>query len=125
MAKKTGRPPAIDMANKETRKEVETLGKLAATHEEMANVLGCTVRTIENYMSDQEGEFFRVYKSHYGEVNKSLRRAQIGLALKGNATMLIWLGKQRLGQMDRLPVEGKAQESLPDILREIADRLPD
>lgn len=125
MAKnKNGRPPAIDVKDKVTRNEVETLGKLAATYEEMANIFGVTVRTIENYMADHDGEFFRVYKSHYGEVNKSLRRAQIAAALKGNPTMLIWMGKQRLGQMDRPDTKG-APETLPDVLREIADRLPD
>ena len=33
--------------------------------------------------------------------NASLRRKQVELALEGNATMLIWLGKQRLGQSDK------------------------
>jgi len=31
----------------------------------------------------------------------SLRRKQIEVALKGNVSMLIWLGKQMLGQMDK------------------------
>jgi len=30
-----------------------------------------------------------------------LRKAQIRVALKGNATMLIWLGKNMLGQSDK------------------------
>lgn len=33
-------------------------------------------------------------------LNQSLRRAQISLALSGNATMLVWLGKNILGQSD-------------------------
>lgn len=33
-------------------------------------------------------------------LNLSLRQAQIQLALSGNATMLIWLGKQILGQTE-------------------------
>ena len=35
----------------------------------------------------------------------SLRRAQIRAALDGNPTMLIWLGKQMLGQKE--PIERK------------------
>ena len=31
----------------------------------------------------------------------SLRRAQLNIALKGNPTMLIWAGKQLLGQSDK------------------------
>lgn len=34
-------------------------------------------------------------------INASLRRQQIKQALAGDATMLIWLGKQRLGQKDQ------------------------
>ncbi len=33
-------------------------------------------------------------------LKQSLRRAQLEVALKGNAVMLIWLGKQYLGQSD-------------------------
>jgi hypothetical protein len=33
-------------------------------------------------------------------LRKRLRRKQIEVAMKGNATMLIWLGKNALGQSD-------------------------
>jgi hypothetical protein len=35
----------------------------------------------------------------------SIRRKQIAVGLAGNVTMLIWLGKQHLGQQDRLQQE--------------------
>lgn len=38
--------------------------------------------------------------------NGSLRRKQYQLAMKGNATMLIWLGKQLLGQSDKVEHSG-------------------
>jgi hypothetical protein len=41
-----------------------------------------------------------------------LRRAQIKLALGGNAVMLIWLGKNLLGQSDN-PVDSDANQPLP------------
>ena len=34
--------------------------------------------------------------------NASIRSKQVELALNGNPTMLIWLGKQRLGQSDKV-----------------------
>jgi len=34
------------------------------------------------------------------ETKNSLRRAQLKVALDGNVTMLIWLGKQMLGQSE-------------------------
>ena len=42
----------------------------------------------------------------------SLRRAQIKVALGGNATMLIWLGKNLLGQSDQ-PLDTSGNEPLP------------
>lgn len=42
----------------------------------------------------------------------SLRRAQIKLALSGNATMLIWLGKNILGQSES-PLDSEANAPLP------------
>lgn len=40
------------------------------------------------------------YKKGFADLKKSLRRKQIERAESGNATMLIWLGKQLLGQRD-------------------------
>lgn len=40
----------------------------------------------------------------------SLRRAQFELAMKGNPTMLIWLGKQYLAQNERTEVKFNASE---------------
>lgn len=45
-------------------------------------------------------------------LNMSLRRAQINTALNGNPTMLIWLGKQYLGQSDA-PIDNDANQILP------------
>ena len=45
-------------------------------------------------------------------LNMSLRRAQINTALSGNPTMLIWLGKQYLGQSDA-PIDTDANQILP------------
>lgn len=45
-------------------------------------------------------------------LNQSLRQAQLRLALSGNAVMLIWLGKNLLGQSDS-PVNTEANAPLP------------
>jgi len=36
----------------------------------------------------------------------SLRRWQLEAARKGNASLLIWLGKQMLGQKDTIEIDG-------------------
>lgn len=45
-------------------------------------------------------------------LKQSLRRAQLEVALKGNAVMLIWLGKQYLGQSDS-PLDSADTQILP------------
>jgi hypothetical protein len=45
-------------------------------------------------------------------LNQSLRQAQLRLALSGNATMLIWLGKNILGQSES-PMDSDANTPLP------------
>jgi hypothetical protein len=46
------------------------------------------------------------------DIKMTLRRAQIKLALSGNATMLIWLGKQLLSQEEN-PVGSEDDKPLP------------
>jgi hypothetical protein len=41
----------------------------------------------------------------YDEGKSSLKRKMFEIALKGNATMLIWLSKQYLGMRDKQPDE--------------------
>jgi len=45
-------------------------------------------------------------------LKQSLRQAQIRLALSGNATLLIWLGKNILGQSEN-PTDSEANTPLP------------
>ena len=45
--------------------------------------------------------FSEVYKTFRGKGNASLRRLQFKEAERGNVTMLIWLGKQWLGQTEK------------------------
>ena len=69
----------------------------------------------------------RTYELGFAECSKkfsaggktSLRRHQFELAKKGNATMLIWLGKQYLGQTDRPCVEEADEDIDPQELARI------
>ena len=45
-------------------------------------------------------------------LKQSLRRAQLQVALGGNPTMLIWLGKQYLGQSES-PIDSESTQILP------------
>lgn len=101
-----GRPASIDTTDENVMLQVELFGRLCATHEEMANWFECDVRTIERLMKSQddnmlESEFCRVYKKAQAESKTSIRRIQMAKALDGDNTLLIWLGKQLLGQRDK------------------------
>jgi len=50
----------------------------------------------------------------------SLRRAQIKTALDGNPTMQIWLGKQYLGQHDKIEIDHHIESEIERELRRLA-----
>lgn len=93
--KKTGRPKKII-----NYQIVEKLAQIFCTQEEIARVLDISVRTLQ-----RDDKFCRIYKNGITEAKKSLRRAQLQTALTGNSTMLIWLGKQYLGQTEKNVVD--------------------
>ena len=84
--------------------EVEKLAQLHASTEEIAAFFGVPVQTITYNFGD-------IIQKARAEMKVALRRSQIKLALDGNCTMLIWLGKQYLNQSDKV-IEEKP-EALP------------
>lgn len=78
--------------------------------------LGCTMEEIADYFQiDRETlkyNFWTYIKKGEAETKQRLREAQLDLALKGNATMLIWLGKNMLGQSDS-PTNTDVDKVLP------------
>ena len=70
---------------------------------ELASI-GCTDREIARWFDVDENtlryNFSDILEKGREDLKHSLRRAQIKLALSGNAVMLIWLGKNMLGQSD-------------------------
>lgn len=77
--------------------QVENLAAIHCTNEEIAAALGCSADTLTRRFADR-------IKKGKARGRASLRRKQWELAQKGNATMLIWLGKQLLGQSDRVAI---------------------
>lgn len=89
--KKVGRPRLnIDP------EQVTRLARLHCTMQEMADFFGCHRETLRENFSPQ------IDKGR-SEGNISLRRKQWQMAVeKGNVVMLIWLGKQMLGQRNEI-----------------------
>ena len=78
---------------------VEKLASIQCTQNEIASFLNLSVRTLQ-----RDEEFFRLYKKGQENGKMSLRRMQWKLAEK-NTAMAIWLGKQYLGQTDKVENE--------------------
>ena len=93
-----------------TRKVVfdEDVYKLAA--------MGCTDKEIATWFDIKDDtlryNFAEIIAKGREDMKQSLRKAQIRLALSGNATMLIWLGKNILGQSEN-PLNSEANVPLP------------
>lgn len=98
--KKVGRPKKeldIDM--------IEKLASIFCTNEEIATIVGCHSDTLADNFSEY-------LKKGRDKGKMSLRRMQWEKAQSGNTTMLIWLGKQMLGQRDKIETS-ENNEPLP------------
>ena len=93
---KGGRPPIeIDW------EEFDKLLLIHATLREVAGWFNCSEDTIERAVLKKFGMGFADYKDQKGAKGKiSIRRKQFQTAMDGNIAMLIWLGKNWLGQSD-------------------------
>lgn len=107
--------------------EVDKLCQIQCTQEEIASFFNCTIDTLNNRCKSENGKTFSEYSREKRECGKcSLRRAQWKLAQKGNATLLIWLGKNWLGQSDgdaRTTEPPKENPEFPPMTREQAREL--
>jgi hypothetical protein len=79
--------------------QLRALAALGHTREEAAAVLGVHRNTLGERMKSDE-TLQAVWDEGRADLAGRLRKAQIDCALKGNAIMLIWCGKQYLSQAD-------------------------
>lgn len=136
---KKGAPPLEFNAG-----EIEALCGIGCTHAEIADFLGISKRTLEYRLEDEKTKYQvtttrkgqpvtekltlrTIMDRGYARMRMSIRREQIKLLEAGNATMGIWLGKQYLGQTDRLRVEEappppEAETIIPVTLEELLSR---
>jgi hypothetical protein len=84
-------------------KTLINLVRIQCTAKECAAVLGMSDDTLTLRLKEEGYDSFPdFFKRHADEGRMSIRRAQYKLGVEdGNPTMLIWLGKQYLGQTDK------------------------
>ena len=105
---KGGRPP-FELSDSEFEKLVGMI-RIQCTQEEICGIFGVTDKTLNEALRRRgEPGFSVLYKRHQDEGKAALRRSQWKLAQDGNPTMLVWLGKQMLGQRDKFEHGGAGE----------------
>lgn len=117
--KPTGNPtgrPLTDIR----KEEFEKLCAIQCTKPEIADWFRCSEDTIDRWCYREYGVSFAVIYAQKRSVGRiSLRRRQFQTAEKGNASMLIWLGKQYLGQTERAEVA--INQSMDESIKKMED----
>lgn len=114
-----GRPKLI--LNERGLKTVEDLAHIECTQDEIAAILGCERSTLTN--ENNRPLFEPAFKRGSDGGKASLRRKQYEVAMKGNCSMLIWLGKQYLGQSEKLDTNIGSDEESKKLAREYLDAI--
>ena len=117
MTSKGGRPRVeID------KEQFESLCAISCTLEEISGFFKHDEKTVEAWCKrTYKTGFSDIYKKLAGRGKMSLRRLQWKSAQAGNVTMQIWLGKQWLGQTDK--VEQKTDATVTE--NQVVLYLPD
>lgn len=118
---KMGRPQI-----KISKEDFEKLCSMQCTLIEIAGFFDCSEDTIERWCAKTyRGQTFaEIYKRKSAKGKISVRRRQFQVAEDGNPTMLIWLGKQYLGQKEYQDVTltQDKDESLLEMEKYFAER---
>lgn len=109
------------IADKRTAATLHNLGKLGATREEAAAVLGVSRVALWAFL-DKNPDIADQFTAGLDVGKVKLRRLQWRAAENGNATMLIWLGKQMLKQLDQPPREDEVTRENIEALKSEFER---
>lgn len=80
---------------------IRLLSSWDCTQEEIAAALRVSKTTLTRFLQRNEDGRLALEEGRLAHTS-SLRRKQFEVAMAGNVPMLIWLGKQRLGQRDKM-----------------------
>lgn len=101
-----GRPKKV--INEFGLQMVENLAHIMCTEEEIQSIIGMSNDTVHN--ADNDELFRNAIEKGRIDGKASLRRLQYQSAQKGNVTMQIWLGKQYLGQAEKIEADVSTDE---------------
>ena len=115
-----GDTPAQDRIDK---KQFENLCGLQCTYNEVCDFFDVDDKTLNSWCKKTYGTTFsEIFKLKRGKGQISLRRMQWKLAEK-NTAMAIFLGKQYLGQKDKIEYTDDGMKSINENINNIANLL--
>ena|SRR5688572_20809879 len=114
---KGGRPPKL-ADDEATLAQLEGLGRINCTQREGAAFFHVTEKTFSEFLRDHE-KAKAAFEDGRERGKISLRRQQWKRGEAGNVTMLIWLGKQWLGQTDKTDMNHGLTADFAKFLEEI------
>ena len=98
---------------------VAELASIQCTIDEIASVLKISRQTLH-----KDDQFLYIYKQGIEDGKKSLRRMQWDAARKGNTTMLVWLGKQYLGQKEpKQEIDIDTNNEVINQIKQLSDKI--
>ena len=108
--------------------EFEKLCAMQYTLDEICGWFGVSKKTLEAWCKRTYGDTFSTVFNQKRSIGKiSLRRAQYQSAMGGNSALLIWLGRNWLGQTDKVEIDlhesDAPDDGLSASLRELASEL--
>lgn len=110
----------------------EGLCGIQATIEELEAVLNIDHKTLnrlcKEHYTDEKGSpmtFSQVYKKYSATGKMSIRRNQFKVANAGNVSMLIWLGKQYLGQKEQQETSFADDSNISFVIKPASERPPE
>ena len=97
--------------------KVEKCARYGMPETEIAELMGCSRDTINRRFASE-------LTKGRARMKRGLRAWQLKYAKQGNAALLIWLGKQYLGQMEpKANVEALTEEEAKELLAALVARL--
>lgn len=110
-----GRPSKMELINKI---QFEEMCNIQCTKDEICAIFQIDEKTLTKWCQETYNVGFSdIYKTKSSGGKMSLRRKQFQSAENGNVTMQIWLGKQYLGQTD------KVEEKVTTVEEKLANGL--
>lgn len=102
--------------------KVRAWSEIGCTRDEIAIMLDVSPSWLDEHINKDYG-LERAIVDGFNDFKQSLRRTQAKLALSGHPGMLIWLGKQFLGQSDKQ--EMKQETTVNVVLQRAMQELRD